>query len=152
MRGMVTRERYTGEVQFKPSPEVGTRLAKQLTKMALGVAIFDKADHITEHAYSCAVNVARDTAPDREEEIVRQMYLRRSEDYASTKEIAGWTRLPSATVIKVMQDMNILHLVAKESAPGIARWRLSQTLLRLMRPLHIYKEEVKWRRGRKHPR
>lgn len=139
LRGMVSRERYTGEVLFKPSPEVATRLAKQLAKLAIGVALFRHEDTITEAAYQIAAHAARDTVPDRVESIISSMYGHSPKKAVSKDHVAQWTNLPPDTCRRILDDLLILRLVKKEKGfGGGGKWRLSRSLLRLMGPLEIY--------------
>jgi len=140
MRGTVTKERYTREVQFKPEPEVGTRLAKQLAKLAMGVALFRGEDEIGPEAYLAAAHAARDTIPGRVEEVVRQLWTKRQEGWAETTKVAAWSYLPVETVRTVLQDLNMLRIVDLGSAERNAhKWRLSKRMRALMAPLGIYK-------------
>ena len=148
LRGVVSREKYTGEITFKPTAEIGTRLGKQLTKLAMGIAIFRRETRITEDVYKLVVKVARDTAPDRVEEIVKQLYLKADKDYVTTKEVAEWTRFPTATTTRLLQDLNLLHVVKREPGTSSGHWKLSLSIRRLIRKLKIYEDEERWQ-GRK---
>jgi len=146
LRGSVSRERYTGIVQFKPAPEVGTRLAKQLAKLGFGISIFKREKKISESTYQILANVARGTAPDRVEEVVKNLYLKQFDEYADTKTVAQFCRLPQATVRSVLDDLEIMHVVQRNPTPktNASEWRLSRTMLRMMRPLNLYRSEEAW--------
>lgn len=148
LRGVVSREKYTGEILFKPSSEIGTRLAKQLAKLAIGVALVKHKDYIDQETYDIVCRVGQDTAPDRVEEVVRQLYLKSRNSFATTSQIAEWTRFPTATCTRLLQDLDLLHIVQKEEGAR-GYWQLSRGILRLMDPLNLYKRERAWKKSRR---
>jgi hypothetical protein len=144
LRGVVDRERYTGRINFKPMTEVGTRLAKQLCKLAYGIAMFRGEQVVGYGTYRIITSVAQDTAPDRVEEVVRQMYLSAPDDYQSTREIALLTRFPESTVRFLLQDMVLLKIIEKE-AGRVGGWKITDNMLKLMRDLNLYRAKPKRR-------
>lgn len=144
LRGVVDREKYTGQVTFRPSKEIGTRLAKQLCALALGIGIWRGETQVTQGIYRIIVNVAKDTTPGRVEDVVRVLFKTARKDYASTSEIAEATRFPGTTVSYICQDLVLLGIIEQRGGqPG--RWRLSDEVLALMLDLDVY-------RGNKTPR
>jgi len=144
LRGVVDRERYTGLVTFKPMHEIGTRLAKQFATLALGIGIWKWESEISMSTYETIVQVACDTAPDRVEEVVKQMYLRGRDDYVTAKEVSEWTRFPEATTRHILQDLNLLRVIKKQPDVRRGSWHLSESVLSLMDYLHLYKSESHW--------
>ncbi len=147
LRGVVSREKYTGEVLFKPSSEIGTRLAKQFAKLALGIALVHRKDRVDDAIFQIVCKVGQDTAPDRVEELVRQMYLRSRDRYCATADIAKWTRFPSGTCTRILQDLDLLFVVKREDGVR-GSWQLSKMILRLMEPLDLYRSDKAWRKER----
>jgi hypothetical protein len=147
LRGVVSRDRYSGSVNFKPVSEIGTRLSKQFCALAMGIGIYRREKTITNESLDVVRSVAKDTAPDRVEEIVKQLYLMPadSEEYVMPGAISEWTRLPSGTVSLLLQDLNMLHIVQKESGK-LGAWRLSASVRALIDGAHIYDRERKTRR------
>jgi len=130
LRGVVERDRFSGTVMYKPSSEVGTRLAKQLAKLGQGIAMFLEKKAVDDEVYELVRRVALDTVPDRVEDIVHALWdaTGGDEGTCSTTDIVIKTRLPQATVFRCLQDMNLLKLVENMSAKGVAAWRLSAKL------------------------
>ena len=151
MRGAVTRDRYSHEMVIMPSTEVGTRVAGQLRKLASGIAIFRGKKNITASEMKVVAKVARHTCPDFFEAIVGQLYVRGGSGYVPWTDIMKWTRLDEGIVTSRLADMEIVGLVQRPEKsrvehPGYGKWRLTRTLLRLMRGLDLYADEKKWRR------
>ena len=148
LRGVVDREKYTGRVNFKPTIEVGTRLAKQLTKLAYGIAIYRGESVVSNDVYRIIVEVAQDTAPDRVEEIVKQMFIDERDEYKTTREIATRTRFPEETIRYLLQDLVLLGIVDKERGRA-GNWKLTARVIELMSNLRLYgsKPEPKRRGG-----
>ena len=110
------------------------------------MAVFHGNEELTDKEYQIIVSVARGTVPDLVEEVVKQLYLRSREDYVNTKEIGGWCRFPYNTVNEKLQDLELLKIVTREKgSKGFPRWRLSKTVLRLMRELELYEKDKIWR-------
>jgi hypothetical protein len=147
-RAVVVRERYTREMMFKPVAEIGTRLAKQLAKLALGIGLYHQATELTDEHYSILVKVARDTVPDRVEDILRQMWLNEGvNDYMATARVQELTRLNPETCRTLLQDLTSLHVLQSEQSSGMGqKYRIAPSMARVMRPLGIYKEEEAWRK------
>jgi hypothetical protein len=130
LRGVVSRDRFSRVVAFKPTREIGTRLAKQLAALAMGIAVYWQQDHVSEDILNIIRQVAVDTAPDRAEEIVKQLYIHQPTANATftSQDIAAWTKLPSGTVNSLMDDMHLLRVINQEgNAYSLtpAMWKLT---------------------------
>lgn len=152
LRGVVERERYTQIVEAMPTREVGTRIGKQLGKLSMGIAMFQGKHHVDDDIYQTIVSVAKSTVPDRVEVLVKHLFLRGGDSYASTRELAEWCSLPQTTVLALLQDIQLLNLVQKDGKSKISKWRLSRAMLRLMRPLKLYVTEGEWGHTKKRVR
>ena len=148
LRAIVAREKYTGYVTFKPSPEVPTRLSKQMLKLGIGISAFKREAVMSEETYQIIVKVARDTAPDRVEMVVRTLYLHRDSGFMSTKDVADQVRFPQGTVLYLLQDLDLLGIASKKPGSMGGQWRLSARLMDLMEQLKLYVREEHWARGR----
>lgn len=114
MRGSVTRDKYTNEILFKPSPEIGTRLVKQFSKLALGLAMFRGTQKVYGDDYRIVVQVARDTLTEKNEEIFRKIFLKDKDHKWTIKEVAQIVKLPDATCSRVLHDLTMLKVLSKE--------------------------------------
>jgi len=159
LRGVVHRERYTREVEIRPQAEVGTRIAKQLGRLAIGVAMYHRLGEVDDVSdpYQIITKVARSTVPDRVEDVVRCLYLGGDLEGVHTffdvSEIATKSRYPPSTVSSVLQDLELLRVTQKDGK-GITRggWRLTNAMRRLMRPLRLYTNEKRWIKGKERER
>jgi hypothetical protein len=145
LRGVVDRDKYSGMVMYKPSSEVGTRLAKQIAKLGMGIAIFAGKKEIDEHTYRLMRRVALDTVPDRSEDIVQAMWdiWCEKEEYCTTSDIMDITRLPQSTVFRLLQDLNLLKIVNRKDREGKATWSLSEYIMGLIKDGDIYENKNK---------
>ena len=145
LRAVVSREKYTGQVIYRPAPEMGTRLAKQFCKLAMGIALFNQRDEIIDKDMDTVIHVARDSAPDIAEEIVKQMYLRGRHSHSTTGDISKWAFMTQQTTLKILQDLEILRVVdRKKGARMCSSWKLSGRIIQLMEPLALYSREEQW--------
>ncbi len=148
LRAVVSREKYTGQVIYRPTHEMGTRLAKQLAKLGMGIALFHHRNKVSQKDMNAVIRVARDSAPDIAEEIVKQMYIRGRHRFSTTKEIAGWTFMTNQTTLKVLQDLNLLRIVDRHKGARMSSsWKLTINLIELMEPLSLYAKEERWISG-----
>jgi hypothetical protein len=143
LRGIVSREKYTQQVNYKPMSELGTRLAKQLSKLAYGISIFKRELVISKTTFNAISKTARDTIPDRIEEVVQQLYKHKGQ--GKTKEVSRWTKLPEGTVRFLLQDMELLHIVKSEGH----LWRLDDKIIEMILELELYKTNKQVRRRKK---
>lgn len=141
MRGVVARDRWSGQVAYKPSIEVGTRLAKQLAKMSMGIAMYLKQKEVDFGIYRTVRKLALDTAPDRIEEVVKQIWFKTegNKDAAlKTNEISMATRLPTPTCFRILQDLELLKLVDRIGKDNKYEWRLNSKLEQLIKEGRVY--------------
>lgn len=134
LRGVVDRDKFTQQVLYKPSSEVGTRMAKQLVKLAMGVGIFRGNRLLDSYEYDCIKHVAVDSCPQRVVMILSAIYQANKQDNLAmlkTKEIVDRTFLPQATVLRMMEDLNLLQLVQRVEVNGNYHWKLSKELIKL---------------------
>lgn len=146
MRGVVDRDKFTQQVLYKPSSEVGTRIAKQMVKLAMGIGIFRGTRILDAHEYNCIKHVAIDSCPQRVVMIVQAMYRGKKVDgleMLKTKEIVDRTFLPQATVLRMMEDMNLLRLVKRVEINGNFYWQLTDDLLKLCKKSGAFDKEIK---------
>lgn len=140
LRGVVDRDRFDKSVLYRPSYEVGTRLAKQLSKLGLGIAVFMGKDSLGEEEFAILQRVALDTAPDRIETIMRRLWENclGPNDALLTQRIADLTRLPQSTVFKVLQDLELLRIIDRSGDGQKHKWRLNNKILELIYRSGVY--------------
>lgn len=134
MRGVVDRDKFTQMVLYKPSTEVGTRIAKQLVKLAMGIGIFRGTRLLEAYEYDCIRHIAIDSCPQRVVMVLQALYRARKKDdleMLKTKEIVDRTFLPQATVMRIMEDLNLLRLVERIEVNSTYFWKLSKNVLKL---------------------
>lgn len=142
LRGVVDREQYTGNVKYKPMTELGTRLAKQLSKLAFGISIFKRESVISKATYNTIIKVACDTVPDRVEEVVRTLY--KHDCRGKTEEIATWTKLPASTIRALLDDLHLLEIVKKDGH----YFTITNKVQALMLELELYQPKKIKRRNK----
>jgi hypothetical protein len=137
LRNIVSRDKYSGIIHFKPEHEVGTRIAKQLTKLAYGIAIFRGQPVVGPEVYDIIARVALDTAPSKVEAVVRVLAERQGSGWLSTQDLADWSNFPLETLRYILQDLALTGVVDKE--PGRGRgWQLSKKIKGLISELGLY--------------
>lgn len=140
-RGVVDRDRFTQQVQFRPMIEIGTRLAKQFTKLAIGIAIFEGKKLIDDSIYELIKKIAKDTAPDRVELIVRKLWQNcpKKFDTLNTQKVNNTTRLPASTCLRLLQDLELLKVVNRLGTMLKAEWSLHPKIRKFIEESEVYK-------------
>lgn len=149
MRGVVNRDKYnSGMLLSKASYEIGTRLAKQITKLILGIAIYFGNTDAGEVEYKIAAKVGIGSVPDRVEELIRTLYLAFPggdpgvEKGLKTKEILEVIRSSTtSTIFRSVQDMAMLGLVQSRTGMddnGAHFWSLSPEMRKLIQESGVY--------------
>lgn len=140
MRGVVQRERYTQQVEYKPYNEVGTRLAKQFVKLAMGIGIYRQVKNLQDFEYNIIKRVAGDTCPERLLLLLRTIY-QDDRPLMSTKEIAESSRFPQSSVYRLLEDLNLLKIIDKKGTTTASLWGISKEMRSLLDRSEIFKGE-----------
>lgn len=142
LRGSINKDHYTKEHLNRPIIEVGTRLAKQFAKLTMGFCIYYDAKEAGLRELKLIRTVARDTCPDRVEDIVRRMVLNGMDKVVNTKWISEQTLLSPSTLTYLLPDLIALNILKKES--GMQRieskYRLHDDLIALIKDSGVYQD------------
>ena len=130
MRGSVTRDTYRNDiVTSRPSAEVGSRLGKQLAKLCQALAMVHAKSSVGDDEFRLVKKVVLDTIPQRTEDVLRAMLLgcRETPDHTmSMQDLAAATRYPTATISRILQDLNVLDIANRTQVKkGKFLWRVS---------------------------
>ena len=146
VRGAVSRDKFTKLLDYSPSAEIGTRLGKQLSKLAMGVAILKDKSEVGLDEFRMMVRVAKDCVPDLMEKVVRQLYLHRADGFMTVKNLVKWTHVPNRTLVALLENGVLLKITRREPVDFAPGWALTLSLLKLMEPLDLYATESMWRK------
>lgn len=133
MRAHVMRDKYDKDmVLARPDTELPTRLVKQFTKMAIGIAIFRGHSEVGDHELRIIKQIAKDTPPDRAHDIVEAL-VKISSSFpgrggrVTLKQLQERTGYPRTTLQRKLADMRMLGLVKqeKESGGGAVTYKLT---------------------------
>jgi hypothetical protein len=100
-----------------PSPEVPTRIVKQLTQLVRALAIVRGHSEIEAEDIQTARRAAEDTAVPLRFKVLR--VLEASGQYMSAADIATASRLPETSARTVAEDLWILHFLDREGSAEI---------------------------------
>jgi hypothetical protein len=119
LRTVVTRSPYGKEVLVIPEWEEATRYAKQLAKMALGLAyVRGKVTNDNEETEDLKILI-RDAMDARVERICRTVYITSGMD---ASEIASRVCLPVWTVRSILDDLAIARIVYSQRTEFRLKW------------------------------
>lgn len=141
LRGIVARDHYHSEmITGRPSAEIGSRLGKQLSKLAMSIAIVNGHTSVGEGEYRLVRKTVLDTIPQRTEDMVRKLWEKTPtlDDSLKTKEISYLTRYPLATVSRILADLNILDIVTKAGKSNAYQWTLSAYIRAAIQEADLY--------------
>lgn len=116
MRGSVSRDQYRNDIIVsRPSAEIGSRLGIQMAKMVKALAIVDGRQVVNADDYRLAKKIILDTIPQRSEDALRHMLklCPTSADAITAQQLSVDTRYPIATVVRILQDFNVLDIAAR---------------------------------------
>lgn len=148
LRGAVTRDKYTHEILHKPVAEVGTRIAKQLAKLAIGIAIFREKKNVTIDEYTTIAKVAKSSVPDLVGDIIRTVYLRFPNKAFEVGDLIDKLGFAGQTIANIMENLVLLGIMKKKKAKGkrSLQFRLNPVVFHQMGPLGLYANELRWKR------
>lgn len=110
LRGTVDRDVFRDVLRSTPQHEMGTRIAKTLTKAAIGLAKTYDPQEITQEVYTYVKRIARDTCPIFVMKIMNYLI---DNSRSSPMDISHATEIPLNTVRSALYDMELLHAVTK---------------------------------------
>lgn len=117
LRAQVDREAFGDrDVRYRPSPEVGTRIAKQLTKLGQMLTFVFGVEEITQEIMDILLRVAKDTSVGFNVDIVRAMLAGKREPMAR-QDIARYAKIPEASLYRRLQDLEYLGIVMRTNTP-----------------------------------
>ena len=130
LRAQVSRDYRGEEVMYRPAPELGTRLAKQLVKLGMMLAAVDDRKEVNDEDFVTIQRVAHNTASEFHLDIIGAMMQLGGR--ATRQQVAEATEIPSTTLSRRMEDLGVLKLISKtgESHTGRGRpayiWEVSE--------------------------
>lgn len=112
LRAQVERDAYKENILYRPQHEMGTRLAKQLIKLGMGLAIVEGKTSVDESIYSLVERVAFDTAVGFHLDLV-QAIMQCSEQglEASEANLCRVANIPSTSMRRKLDDLIMLGVV-----------------------------------------
>lgn len=153
LRGVVGREMYTQTLLYDPFQEHGTRIVKQLAKLAAGIGIYRGIRTLGLSEYNCVKSVAMHSCPPAKVRIVKSLYEAKKNDLEmlKTKQLEDATKFPRTTLARELEDMRLLELIDRVEINGNYYWRLNKDIVKLIRKssafnnvkLHVYDEKQK---------
>lgn len=142
MRGVVNRDRYnTSLLTNKASFEIGTRLGKQFSKMAIGVAVYYGEKVISERTYKLVTSVALSTVPDKIEDVIHAVYrlCPNPQSVVPTRDInTKCPKLTPSTVFRTLQDLAAIGIVKQIGSGSKYQWTLDKEVRDFINGANIY--------------
>lgn len=114
LRAQVERDWRGDKLAYRPVPEAGTRLAKQLTKMAIMLAFIEGQEEVKEEQYRIVEKMAFDTAYGFHFDIISTMMEMGGQ--ATRKDLVEVAEVPHSTLALKLEDLLILKAVIKMDA------------------------------------
>lgn len=111
MRANVERDFRTQEISYRPVPEAGTRLAKQLVKTAMCVAAVQDKKEVDDAVYSIVERVAYDTAHGFGLDALAA--LMEMGGTATRTEVGRNAKIPQSTLNRQFDDLTVLKAIER---------------------------------------
>lgn len=126
-RSGVQRDR-NHTITFKPQPEIGTRLVKQLKKLTITLAVVRRKDAAGEEEYDTILRVGRDTVNSKRKGVLEALGKHRN---AKTTTICDEVNLPAKTTREALEDLWALR-IAVRSGENKYSWSLKPGVKQLI--------------------
>lgn len=118
LRGSVDRDYSREYIAYRPQHEVGTRIAKQLKKLILSLALLTPSGLVNEECYRITKRVAIDTCGSTFALEVLESLIATSGQ--TLMELVSTTGVPFSTLRERLEDMVLLGVLRKEHSPNPA--------------------------------
>ncbi len=103
------------KLMYRPQHEMGTRLGKQLTKLAYGLSMVNTPPSLGEREYRIVSRVALDTCVGLNLEAVAHIVEHPGK---SIEELCEAVAIPMSTLREQLDDMAMLNVIRKEKIPN----------------------------------
>ena len=123
LRGEVERDTRSERLLYMPEREVGTRVAKQLKKLAMALAILEDTDDTVDwdDIWRIVRRVALDSSIGFNRTILGTL-LERGEPLTGA-DLAESTGIPVTTIRQQLEDLELLEVITREKRPSGAAGR-----------------------------
>jgi hypothetical protein len=132
MRGTVHRDKYTREILHKSCTELGTRVSKQLHKLALGIAMLHGEKEVSKETFSKILQVAKSSVSQRYHDAVNAMCKLGAKNPHGQHDIQKLIGLPTSTTRIIMENLEMLHVVEKIADNKAYLWVIKKDMYDLM--------------------
>lgn len=133
LRASVAKDQRSGIVMHRPQHEVGTRLAKQFSKLLQGLALCHYPKGITDDDYRLLARVAMDSCIGFNLDIVRALW---ESDRQTVQELSEKCTIPISTLNERLKDLGMLGVLCRERVDGSMGRGVGQP------PIHWYLTDV----------
>jgi hypothetical protein len=143
LRGTVTRDKYSREITTKPFIEIGTRLAKQFTKLLYGIGQFRCVDTVGEYEFSIIKTIALSTIPEKMEMFIKYIFRTFKAKAFEASSLCEVMKLPAITVQRQLENMHVLNIVKKSAGAGAtgrikSAWALTNDILTMIKKIGLF--------------
>ncbi len=153
LRGVVHRDTFNpGMLHAKASSEVGTRISKQLSKLAMGISMYYQQEQVNDQTYRVVARVAMGSLADKTEELIRTLFIhwREYQTTLTTAEVVDKTpALTRSTIQRSLEDMNMLGAVVALGTVGKKRWKLSDNIIKLATNAEVWIQPTSTKRRKR---
>lgn len=102
---------YEKVLRFRPRPALGTRLVRQLGKLAMALSVVDETKIYGHHQHSVVERVAFDTGIGFNLDIIEAMMAMNGGNRIARNDLAEAARIPRTTLARRIEDMHLLDLI-----------------------------------------
>jgi hypothetical protein len=127
MRGAVVRDKYHKNALYRPSPELGTRLCKELIKLFLGIGMLH--GKLNGSCYSSIHNVAKSSVNIRYLDIMKHFHKEGFDKKFTMTDMQSAIGLAHDTTAIVLDDLLLLKVLTKSENGKL--WSLTKSFKQL---------------------
>ena len=131
----------SGVVKGMPVPEIGTRVAKALKKLAMGIGMAHGAERVGENEMRIITRVGVDSVPLLRVNLLRTLWAMGNNPLSGTA-IASALSLPTGTATRHLEDLHILEVVDRSGNPNSGyRWRLADGFRQIIEQAGVFLDD-----------
>lgn len=143
LRAQVERDtRNQDIIKYRPLPESGTRLIKQLSKLSMALCILEGKSKVDKDIFEIIEKVAFDTAYGFHYDVIKAMYELGGK--ASRSEVAIKIKIPATTLSRRFEDLELLNVIYKtnELKKTSPKGGCPAAIFQLEKPINDLWEEI----------
>ena len=139
LRGSIERDKFTKEILYKPFRGIGTRIAKQFTKLLHGICLFRRVKTATESEFEVIKKLAQGTIPSRFNELLSKTVSNSLDAAYTPASVAKMIRLSEPVCDMLLKSLMMLDVFEVSKIGLKTEFVYTESFIDILKKSEVYK-------------